>query len=221
MEQKNLNSKKLHTSLDIEPVQEPMNTATNTVYACILPTSDIQKSYSDQTIKFLIQSSRGYQYVFILYEYDSNAILSIPLRTRQSLKITNAWTETHKNLRKNGFAPTLHILDNKCYLDMKTAFAKYDVAFQLVPPYVHRRNAAERAIQTWKNHFCSGLATCDPKFPLAEWDLLMPQADLTLNLLRSSRCYPQLSAHACLNQSFDLLSTPLAPPGTRIIARRC
>ena len=46
----------------------------------------------------------------------------------------------------------------------------------------------------------------------------MPQANLTLNLLRSSRCYPQLSAHACLNQSFDFLSTSLAPPGTRIIA---
>ena len=28
--------------------------------------------------------------------------------------------------------------------------------------------------QTWKNHFCSGLATCDPKFTLTEWDLLMP-----------------------------------------------
>ena len=99
MEQKYLNSTKLHNSLDIEPVQEPMNTATNTVYACILPTSDIQKSYSDQTGKFPIQSSRGYQYVFIVYEYDSDAILSIPLGTRQALEITDAWTETHKKLR--------------------------------------------------------------------------------------------------------------------------
>ena len=193
---KNLNSTKLHTSLDIEPLQEPMNTATNTVYACILPTLDIQKSYLDQTGKFLIQSSRGYQYVFIVYEYDSNAILFIPLRTRQAHEMTDAWTETHKKLRKNGFTPTLHILNNECSLDMKTTFAKYDVTFQLVPPHVHRRNAAEWAIQTWKNHFCSGLATCDPKFPLAEWDLLMPQADLTINLLRSSLRYPQLSAHA-------------------------
>ena len=45
-----------------------MNTATNTVYACILPTSDIQTSYSDQTGKFPIQSSLGYQYVFIVYK---------------------------------------------------------------------------------------------------------------------------------------------------------
>ena len=52
---------------------------------------------------------------------------------------------------------------------------------------------------------------------MSEWDLLMPQADLTLNLLRPSCRYPQLSVHTCLNQSFDFLSTLLAPPVTRII----
>jgi hypothetical protein len=46
----------------------------------------------------------------------------------------------------------------------------------------------------------------------------MPQADLTLNLLRSSRRYPTLSAHSCLNKAFHFLNTPLAPPGTRVVA---
>jgi hypothetical protein len=65
--------------------------------------------------------------------------------------------------------------------------------------------------------FYAGLATCDPKFPLLEWDLLMPQAELTLNLLRASRRQPKLSAYACLNGPFDFNKTPLAPPGTRVI----
>jgi hypothetical protein len=117
-----------------------------------------------------------------------------------------------------GFSPTLHILDNECSHVMKQAFAKHSVNFQLVPPHVHRRNAAERAIQTWKNHFSAGLATCDPKFPLTMWDQLMPQADLTLNLLRSSRRYPKLSAHSCLNKAFNFPNTPLAPPGTQVVA---
>ena len=153
-----------------------------------------------------------------LHEYDSNAILSKPLKTRQAMDITTAWTALHHKLRSNGFSPTLHILDNECSHVMKQAFTKHSVNFQLVPPHVHRRNAAERAIQTWKNHFSAGLATCDPKFPLAEWDRLMPQADLTLNLLRSSRSYPKLSAHSCLNKAFNFLDTPLAPPGTRVVA---
>jgi hypothetical protein len=81
-------------------------------------------------------------------------------------------------------------------------------------PDAYRRNSAERAIQTWKNNFYAGLATCNPKFPLTEWDLLMPQADITLNLLRSSGRQPKLSAHACLHGAFDFNRSPLAPPGT-------
>jgi hypothetical protein len=114
--------------------------------------------------------------------------------------------------------PKLHMLDNECSHELKKASKKYNVAFQLIPPHIHRANAAKRVIQTWKNHFCSGLATCDPKFPLTEWDLLMPQADITLNLLRSSRRQPKLSAHACLFGNFDFNKTPLAPPGTRVVA---
>jgi hypothetical protein len=68
-----------------------------------------------------------------------------------------------------------------------------------------------------KKKFCSGLATCDPKFPLTEWDLLMPQADITLNLLRSSRRQPNLSAYACLNGNFDFNQSPLTPPDTRVV----
>jgi hypothetical protein len=153
----------------------------------------------------------------ILYDFDSNAILTKPLKTRQASELTNAWTKLHTRLQSNGYAPTLHILDNECSEELKKAFKKYNVDFQRVPPHSHRRNAAERAIQTWKNHFCSGLATCDPKFPLAEWDLLVPQADITLNLLRSSRGQPKLSAYACLNGSFDFNKTPLAPPGTQVV----
>jgi hypothetical protein len=45
----------------------------------------------------------------------------------------------------------------------------------------------------------------------------MPQADITLNLLRSSRRQPKLSAYACLNGNFDFNQSPLAPPGTRVV----
>jgi hypothetical protein len=125
MEQRNMQSTTLHaplplsTSLDVHPSQEPQNKATHNLFALLLPTSDLCKSYSDQTGRFPIQSSRGYQYVFILYEYDSNAILSKPLKTRQAMDITTAWTELHNKLRDNSFSPTLHILDNECSHVMK------------------------------------------------------------------------------------------------------
>ena len=73
---------------------------------------------------------------------------------------------------------------------------KENINYQLVPQHIHGSNLAERAIQTFKNHLKSGLATVDPDFPLAEWDRLIPQANITLNLLRSARVNPKLSAYA-------------------------
>ena len=79
---------------------------------------------------------------------------------------------------------------------MKHAFEKHNIDFQLVPPHQHRRNAAERAIMTFKNHLLAGLATCDPSFTIREWDRILDQCELTLNLLRNSRVNPNLSAWA-------------------------
>jgi hypothetical protein len=82
---------------------------------------------------------------------------------------------------------------------------------------MHRRNAAERAIQSFKNHFLALLATCDPAFPVEEWDRLLEQCLLSLNLLHNSRVNPKLSSWAYLFGNFDFNATPLAPPGTKIL----
>ena len=89
--------------------------------------------------------------------------------------------------------------------------------YQLVPPDVHRRNAAERAIRTFKNHLIAGLCSVDPKFPLHLWDRLLPQALLTLNLLRKSRLNDNLSAHAQIYGAYDFNKCPIGPPGTRVV----
>jgi hypothetical protein len=49
------------------------------------------------------------------------------------------------------------------------------------------------------------------------WDRLLPQAVLSLNLLRGLRLNPKLSAWAQLNGNFDFNCTPIAPPGIRVI----
>jgi len=91
------------------------------------------------------------------------------------------------------------------------------VDFQLVPPHVHHRNATDHAIQMFKNHFIASLCSTNKNFPLHLWDHLLPQAELTLNLLCSSHLNPHLSAWAQLHGPFDFNHTPIAPPGTRII----
>jgi hypothetical protein len=71
-----------------------------------------------------------------------------------------------------------------------------DVDYQLVPPGIHRRYAAERAIRTFKNHFIAGLCSVDKNFPMHLWDRLLPQAEITLKLLHGPRINPKLSAWA-------------------------
>jgi hypothetical protein len=82
---------------------------------------------------------------------------------------------------------------------------------------MHRRNVAERAIRTWKNHFVAGLCSTDTRFPMHLWDRLLEQASITLNLLRPSRRNPKISAYNMLEGTFDYNKTPLAPPGTKVI----
>ena len=59
---------------------------------------------------------------------------------------------------------------------------------------MHRRNIAERMIQTFKAHFLSILAGVSATFPPFLWDKLLPQTELTLNLLRQSNIAPAMSA---------------------------
>eukprot|EP00957_Ditylum_brightwellii_P081293 6184015-Ditylum_brightwellii.AAC.1 len=66
----------------------------------------------------------------------------------------------------------------------------------------------------------AGLATCSPKFPIAEWDRSIPQANITLNLLHNSKVNPKLSAYAYVFGNFDFNVTPLTPPGTKVIIHK-
>jgi hypothetical protein len=90
--------------------------------------------------------------------------------------------------------------------------------YQIVPPRYHRCNAAKHAIRTFKEHFVAGLSSVDPTFPLHLWDRLLPQAEITLNLLRTSRLHPQLSAAAHFHGLVDYNKTAFSPPGCKIIA---
>ena len=191
---------------------------TNAVYASIVtlpaPTGH---TYSDQTGRFPVQSSQGNEYVFVLYDFDSNAIFSEPMRNRTGIEILRCYKKIYELLVSRGLRPQLHKLDNEASTVLKKFLINTGTDYQLAPPHIHRRNAAERAIRTFKNHLIAGLCTVDANFPLHLWDRLLPQACITLNLLRTSRINPKLSAYAQVYGNFDFNRTPLAPPGTKAI----
>ena len=178
----------------------------------------LQKIYTDQTGKFPTPSSNGMQYCFVLYSFDANAILVEPIKNRSAQELLRAHKKLVTFLTQKGYKPTMHYLDNEAPQCIKSYDSTNAIKYQLVPPFSHRRNAAERAIRTWKTHFITGLCSVDPNFPMHLWDRLIPQSVITLNLLRPSRRDPTKSAYEVLHGPFNYDATPLAPPGCKTIA---
>ena len=175
------------------------------------------KLSTDQTGYFPVTSSRGSKYLMVLYYHVSNAILAEPLTSFRKRELIRATRVLHSYLYARGLTPQYQILDNEFPGGLKTFLLDSSVDLQLVPPYLNRTNAAERAIQTYKDHLVAGPSSCDSNFSLHFWYNLIPHATLKLNLLRPSRLNTQLSAEAQLNGAFDYNRTSLAPPGTRVV----
>jgi hypothetical protein len=188
---------------------------TQFVYAA---TIDAGQIYTDQTGRLPVISSKGKKYIMILYEYDSNAILAQPIKDRTAPELMKAFQIMEQILVARGLKPKLMKLDNEASKLLKTYLHQQDITFQLVPPYSHKRNSAERAIRSFKDHLIAGLCTTDKSFPMHLWDRLLPQAVITLNMLRTSRINPKLSASTHIFGQYDFNRALMAPPGTRIIA---
>ena len=183
-----------------KPQPLPPNARTNHIYAACEPTSGT--IYTDQTGHFTLPSSSGNKYLFICYDYDSNYINAIPMATKSQDQILKAYKTAIAMLQAKGLHPKLQRLDNEASQALINEIDHNNIDLQL----------------TFKNHFIAGLCSVDPSFPLHLWDKLLPQAIITLNLLRPSRINPNLSAYAQLHGQFDFNRTPLAPPGTKVLA---
>ena len=148
--------------------QIPLKTQNCFFLICQLDTKEV--AYTDRTGRFPYQSGQGNNYFMICYDFDANAILQQSLKNRETESLITAWELLHKRLTKNGHSVKKYILDNECSARFKGVLLEHKLDFKLVPPHQNRRNAAERAIQTFKNHFLAGLAICDPEFPIRQWD---------------------------------------------------
>ena len=170
--------------------------------------------YSDQTGAFPTRSQRGNKYIMVMVEIDSNAILVEPMKSRKDAEMIRAYKSLMKRLQRAGITVKKHVLDNEISNNMKNLIIdEYKVKIEKVPPGCHRRNAAEVAIRNFKAHFLSILAGTADNFPPSLWDRLLPQADVTVNLLRQSNATPTVSAYAHLSGPFDYNRMPLAPMG--------
>ena len=154
----------------------------------------------------------------VMEDSDAGPILAVAIRSRKKEHLLAGFIEMHDTLKKSGITPVLHRIDNEFSKQLIEEIESRGLKYQIAPRGNHRTIAAERGIQTIKNHFISVLYGCDPTFPKSQWDRVLPVAVLTLNMLRPSRINPAKSAYNELWGNFDFNKTPLAPPGCLIVA---
>jgi hypothetical protein len=154
----------------------------------------------------------------IAYHANGNLILQQAFKSKSDPHHIAAYNTIMTQLAARGLSGDLQILDNKTSSTYKEAITlKWNTTFQLVPPDMHCRNRAEHIICTFKDHFLAILAGVNSAFPPYLWDLLLPQAELTLNLLRHATLNPRISAWDFFQGPFDFNKTPLRPVGCRLL----
>ncbi|KAL7502958.1 hypothetical protein ACHAXN_003379 [Cyclotella atomus] len=150
--------------------------------------------FSDQTGKYPTTSQRS----------NNNAVIVEPPKSRNDSKMIRAYDSIVQRLITAGMQLRKHVLDNEMSENItKHIKEKYQFNIELVSPGCHHRNAAEVAICNFKAHFLSVLAGTADNFPTNLWDHLLPQTEITLNLLCQSNAMPTVSAYAHLSGPFD------------------
>jgi hypothetical protein len=163
---------KIQISSDMEYVTVTpagLGTKTHLVYAVLV---DHGQLYTDLIENNPVRSSKGNWYVMVCYVFDCNYVKFVPIKSRYASEWVKSYDLIHQELTSKGFKPKLQTLDNEVSSALKNFSTTHDVEYQLVPPHCHWRNAAEREIHTFKEHFVAGLASVDPYFPLNLWDRL-------------------------------------------------
>jgi hypothetical protein len=116
-------------------------------------------------------------------DIDSNSLWAEALKNNIRGKLILGCAQALGRMQKAGIVPKHQILDNQPFGAYKKAIGNSDMTYELAPPNDHQHNMAEKAIQTFKDHFVGILSGCAPTFPLHLWCQLLPQVEQQLLLL--------------------------------------
>jgi hypothetical protein len=109
--------------------------------------------YTNQAGRFPKTSSQGHQYNMVLLEIDSNAILVEAMKNCTASKMIRAY---HKYCRCSpAITPKMHILYNEPAAEFKERIMLNNMKYRLDPPHNHRKNTAEKAIQSTLDKYLS------------------------------------------------------------------
>jgi hypothetical protein len=169
--------------------------------------------FADATGRFPLPSADGKEYILIMTY--KNYIKPVAFANRGADAYVKAFREGIHFFKNLGHNVTSIVLDNETSAAVLKLFKEEKLSYQFVPPGTKRSNKAERAIQTFRNHFIAVLGTIHKDFPMDRWDLLLPHIETTLNLLHPFEDDNMKSAYeGIFRHKYDFLQHPMGPAGT-------
>ena len=183
-----------------------------------LETTDNHQAFMDLTGRFPVKSKSGNQYIMVLLTEQQNYIHLEPMKNRSSPEYVRAFQHGVNFFKSHNIILNHVRIDNETSSELEAAARDINIEFEYVAPHMHRANRAERAIRTFKNHFLATLATANPDFPLFLWDTILPQVEITLNLLRLAHVngQPTSAWKQIHGKDFDFSAHPFAPLGIQV-----
>jgi hypothetical protein len=91
-------------------------------------------TYTDLTGRFPTMSMENNQYVFVAYDYTTNAILVRAIPNREATTIVKAFQDIFSYLESKGFKPKFNVLDNEASSAITNFLHSQDIKYQFVPP---------------------------------------------------------------------------------------
>ena len=155
-------------------------------------------------------------YDLIMYSEIGNYIHQETMENRSAASYEEAFNNGLKFFRDRDIPINVLRLDNEQSALISGICIKNNIKLELVPPGNHRANSAERAIDTWKSHKISMMATADDECDQKAFRYFNKQCELTLNLLRQSGMSRFVSAWHQVNGAYDFNNTPIAPAGIKV-----
>ena len=101
---------------------------------------------TNQTGQFPIVSQEGNQYTMVLYNYDSNAILTEGCKERTATGLTAKYDKLYNRLTKVGVVPVMQRIDNEVSTILIESIKEMGLKYQLASPHDHQLNPVERAV---------------------------------------------------------------------------
>ena len=110
----------------------------------------------------------------VLHDIDSNSTWVEALKNRTEGEMIICRTRALACMKICGITHTHQVPENEASSAYKETMQNSGMTYQLVPSEKHRRNLAEKVIQTWREHFIGVLCGTAASFLMNLWCQLIP-----------------------------------------------